>query len=128
MRITPLRSLKDVLWEAQDGECWICRRRMIDPVAKRGHNHPDRASLDHVFPRSKFRKMGDIGIVLLAHQACNQARRDPWPSDDEIRSLVRVWRRVDRNWLEAQLELTRAQIEGLRLQETRSEILALFAA
>lgn len=118
-----LRPTKDVLWDAQEGACWICGHRML----LGGRQHHQQATLDHVFPRSKFRAMGDIGIVLLAHKGCNGRRGDPWPTDDELRELVRVWRRVDRSWLNANLALIHKNLTALKTQASRAELLAIFA-
>lgn len=118
-----VRPMKDVLWEAQGGMCWICGHRMV----LGGRQHGRIATFDHVFPKSKFRAMGDVGIVLLAHRDCNARRGDPMPSDDELRVLVRIWRSVDREWLRVTLSYIAKNIAAVRLQTARAELLTLYA-
>lgn len=116
-------SLKDVLWIAQHGDCWICKRQMH----RKGSNDPNSASIDHVWPKAKYGAIGDIGVTLLACRGCNGKRGSPHPTDAEIRSLLRVWKAVDRRWLSwnvrmieldlAELEKRRARVELLRILE-----------
>ena len=122
-RYVKMRGLRDVLWEAQEGRCWICERRMIQT----SNPHYEQATIDHVFPRSKFKATGDIGLTLLAHKGCNGSRNDPWPTDEEIRKLVAIWKRVDRDWLKFSLSDVQAQAAHLRTMEARAEILSMYA-
>lgn len=117
-----MRPLRDVLWEAQGGRCWICEGRMVQTAQYHAH----KATLDHVFPRAKFRAAGDIGITLLAHSSCNSHRHDPWPTDDEIRKLIAIWRRVDPDWLRISHEDTERQGRALTATLARAEILSLY--
>lgn len=116
-------SLKDVLWSAQEGLCWICRRGM----QRRGSNEPASASLDHVWPKGKYGEIGDIGVTLLACRACNGARGSPQPTDDEVRALVRIWRLVDRRWLRWNLQMIEADLRAMERRRVRVELLRLLA-
>jgi non-ribosomal peptide synthetase component F len=121
-QIIPLRPLQDVLWEAQDGKCWLCDARMHFY----GKKEDQAASLDHLWPKAKFGNVGDIGVTLLAHRRCNELRADTLPTDEDIRHLVRVWRRVDRHWLDVNREMVEAAIRTVEAHRTRAEILRLF--
>jgi hypothetical protein len=121
-QIIPLRPLQDVLWEAQAGKCWLCDGRMHFYGKMSG----EAASLDHLWPKAKFGNVGDIGVTLLAHRRCNQARGDALPGDDDIRFLVSVWRKVDRHWLDVNREMIEATLRFVEAHRTRAEILRLF--
>lgn len=117
-------SLKDVLWLAQDGDCWICKRQM----QRSGSNDPASASIDHIWPKGRYGQVGDIGVTLLACRGCNAGRGSPLPTDTEIRALVAVWRRVDRRWLRWNLQMIEADVERLKVASTRVEILRMLEA
>lgn len=121
-QIIPLRPIQDVLWEAQRGKCWLCDGRMHFYGKKTG----EAASLDHLWPKSTFGNVGDIGVTLLAHRRCNEARANTAPTDDDIRLLVRVWRQVDTHWLDVNREMIEASIRTVEAQRTRAAILRLF--
>ncbi len=82
-------TLSAALWEAQGGVCWWCGQP-LSPFA----GGKLAATRDHVFPKSRTGPLGDVGVTLLAHRACNAKRAASWPTDDDIRTLVRVWRRM----------------------------------
>lgn len=117
------RPLKDVLWEAQRGRCWICAGRM----RFYGGRQPEGATLDHVWPKGRYGQIGDVGVTLLAHRRCNELRGSPIPDEQSVRALVTVWRKVDRNWLSANLEMMEAGLRSFDLQRGRVEILRMFA-
>lgn len=115
-----MSTLRNALWKAQAGCCWICRERMVPPTDPRPAHHPKRASLDHVWPRSVYGENGDFGLTLLAHRECNEQRGNRIPTDREIRELVAVYRRLDRGVLtrflsEAKNEAARARIAKHRI-------------
>jgi hypothetical protein len=118
-----LRPLKDVLWEAQGGKCWLCERRMIF----HGGTLQNSCTVDHVWPKGIFGKNGNTGICLLACRSCNNARGDVYPTDDEIRAFVRIWRKVDPSWLLGNLRLLRKALASAQREKVRAEILNLFA-
>lgn len=86
--------LKDALWAAQRGRCWICE----SPMRFAG-NKAMSATLDHMWPRAGRGRLGDVGLTLLAHKACNCARGAAEPSDAAIRKLIGVYRRMPQAFL-----------------------------
>jgi len=112
-------GVKDVLWQAQDGRCWICDRTM----QFRGSNEPYSASIDHIWPKARFGVMGDIGVTLLACRSCNGSRGSPLPTDAEVRALVRIWRLVDRRWLRWNLDMMESDLAAMEAKRIRIEIL-----
>lgn len=117
-------TLKDVLWTAQEGRCWICRAHM----RKAQHNHAQTASLDHLWPRKQYGAIGDIGITLLAHKRCNEDRGATLPSDDDIRILISVYRLIPAWWLEMASRDAATQARNARAFAVRSDIVATLAA
>lgn len=117
-------SLRDVLWRAQDGDCWICRRRM----QRRGSNDDASASIDHIWPKARYGAIGDIGVTLLACRGCNGRRGSPHPTDGDIRALVGVWRKVDRRWLRLQLQMMESDLRALEIRKARVDLLKLLEA
>jgi hypothetical protein len=114
-----MTTLRQALWKAQAGCCWICRESMR-PLDARPAHHPKRSSLDHVWPRSIYGENGDFGLTLLAHQDCNSERGNRIPTDADIRLLVSTYRRLDRSVLtrflaEAKLERARAEAAKARI-------------
>jgi hypothetical protein len=112
-------GVKDVLWQAQDGRCWICTRMM----QWRGSNEPTSASIDHIWPKGRFGAIGDIGVTLLACRLCNGSRGSPLPTDAEVRELVRIWRLVDRRWLRWNLDMMEGDLATIEAKRIRVEIL-----
>lgn len=117
-------ALKDVLWNAQAGDCWICKRGMV----RKGSNDPASASLDHIWPKGRYGCIGDIGVTLLACRSCNAERGSPKPSDADIRQLVKVWRKVDRRWLRWNLQMIEADLKTLHIQRARVDLLRMLEA
>jgi hypothetical protein len=75
------------LWKAQRGLCSICTKPL-----ERGLRFHDFTgwSLDHVFPRSRYKRLGNRGNVLLAHRHCNTVKADREPTGCEILLLHAV--------------------------------------
>jgi hypothetical protein len=119
-------TLRQALWDAQAGCCWICRVGMIPPGQRGKHNHPMRASLDHVWPRSVYGENGDFGLTLLAHQVCNSERGNKVPSENEIRVLVSTYRRLDRGVLARFLAEAKNDAERATLAKYRAEMALTF--
>lgn len=117
-------SLRDVLWSAQGGRCWICCGQML----RRGSNDAASASIDHVWPKAKCGALGDIGVTLLACRSCNARRGDRLPTDAEVRTLVAIWRGVDPRWLRWNLQMIEADLRAVRVRACRAEILKLLVA
>jgi hypothetical protein len=117
-------SLKDVLWSAQGGRCWICDRQMH----RRGSNDQASASIDHIWPKAKYGDIGDIGVTLLACRSCNASRGSPQPSDADVRALIRIWRAVDRRWLRWNLKMIEADLKTMEVRRARVELLKMLEA
>lgn len=117
-------TIRDVLWEAQDGMCWICGQGML----RKASNAPLSVSLDHIWPKSLSGELGDIGITLLAHRNCNAVRGNPPPTDDDIRALVAVWRKVDARWLRWNRQQLEAELRTLQLRRQRVNLLKMLEA
>lgn len=117
-------SLKDVLWLAQGGDCWICKRQM----QRKGSNDPNSASIDHIWPKGRYGEIGDIGVTLLACRGCNAGRGSPQPADSDVRELVKVWRLVDRRWLRWNLQMIESDLKALEMRRARVELLRLLEA
>jgi hypothetical protein len=69
------------LWKAQDGRCSICGGHLL-----RGERFRDDTgwSLDHVYPRSRYKYLGTRGNVTLAHKLCNSVKGNRDPTGCEI--------------------------------------------
>jgi hypothetical protein len=111
-----IQTLRDVLWTAQKGCCWICGGRMMKVS---GHYVPQMATLDHLWPKSKFGTIGDLGVTLLAHGSCNAERANPMPSDDDIRLLVRTYRAIPRQWIQSEIRKAELEIRSRRASALR---------
>lgn len=117
-------TLRDVLWVAQDrGRCWICNGQMSK---KDANKNPKAATLDHLWPRKHFGRIGDVGLTLLACKACNTDRGHTMPSDDDIRTLVRVYRKIPAWWLEMAAADAARQATAARVAELRRDICSTF--
>lgn len=117
-------TARDVLWTAQDGRCWICARQM----RRKGSNEPDACTLDHIWPKAKFPGIGDVGVTLLACKSCNAKRGSPKPSDAEVRTLVAVWRKVDRRWLSWNIRAIELDLQALEVKRDRVRLLKMLEA
>lgn len=115
MKIT---TLKDALWAAQGGKCWICGGKMKYEGSLNGS-----ASLDHLWPKSAYKAIGDIGVTLLAHRACNVTRGAALPDDEDIRILIDVYTRLPREFMEENLRIVERQLESQKAWRVRGEIL-----
>ncbi|MES3028523.1 MAG: hypothetical protein V4820_11795 [Pseudomonadota bacterium] len=113
-----VQNLREVLWDAQKGKCWICDGNM----RKRGADHPTQATIDHLWPRKVYGGIGDIGITLLAHKACNGNRGHSMPTDADIRKLVSVYRSIPKWWLDGAAREAVAQARNARAFEVRGMI------
>lgn len=115
-------KLKDVLWDAQRGRCWLCDERMHYHAAT-AHSRPLAATIDHVWPVSIYGVRGAIGLALLAHHDCNVARGAIVPTDDDIRKLIVIYQRIPRWWLEnAKAGLLR-ELRHIKLVRARAAVL-----
>lgn len=81
------KSVRDVLWQAQQGRCYCCDRPMThitdDP---RGGA---RCTLDHVFPKAGG-GWDALGNLALMRERCNVAKGNRPPNKRMIASLVRI--------------------------------------
>lgn len=90
------RSHREILWDAQNGECWLCGEAM-QKWGARGRPGPRTATEDHVLPRC----MGGDSIIAnkrLACRQCNNNRGCEPPNQDQCK-----------RWFE-QLELIRDHV------------------
>lgn len=117
-------DIRDALWQAQGGRCWICDGDM----RRRAPNDPKSATLDHLWPKARFGVIGNVGVTLLACKSCNGRRGSPLPTDAEVRTLVGVWRRVDRHWLRWNMAQMEADLRTLEAKRVRLEILKTLEA
>lgn len=67
--VTNAAHKRKILWDRQQGCCWICGGRLM-ATEDRG---ADSATLDHVIPRAAGGG-GHIGNLRLAHRRCNEER------------------------------------------------------
>jgi hypothetical protein len=110
---------RDALWQAQEGRCWICQGLMT----RKAPNEPHAATLDHIWPKARFGVIGNIGVTLLACKRCNGKRGNPIPTDDDVRTLISVWRRVDPLWIRWNMTQMEADLRALEAKRVRLEIL-----
>jgi len=118
-------TLRDALWKAQAGCCWICREAMVDG-GKYPPHHTKRASIDHVWPKGIYGDLGDFGVALLAHRGCNQERGARTPSERDVRTLVRTYQRLDQSTLYRFLKEARREAARARQCEHRVEMIREF--
>lgn len=80
-------AFENRLWKLQDGVCPICR----EPLLRDERFRDDTGwNLDHVYPRSRYKRLGNRGNVLLAHRVCNAAKADREPTGCEVTLLYAV--------------------------------------
>ena len=65
------------LFAEQSGICAICGLP-LPRLGSRHPRHPDRASLDHIIPRSRGGK-NDLSNLQLVHDRCNNEKADQVP-------------------------------------------------
>lgn len=84
--------MRRVFWEAQGGQCGICRGRM-----KRSFSTP-KLTFDHVWPKAwaahAAAEAKYLGNLLLAHASCNKAKRDERPRAEQVEFLHEVNRKL----------------------------------
>lgn len=73
--------IENRLWKAQDGRCAICGLHLLRDERFRDDTG---WNLDHVYPRSRYGRLGNRGNLLLTHVACNTAKADRDPTGCEI--------------------------------------------
>lgn len=73
--VNPLKSHKEILWERQNGRCWICGEQMIKTAMKNSDgSHDDmHATIDHLRTQADGGS-DDISNLALAHYKCNCLR------------------------------------------------------
>jgi hypothetical protein len=84
--------MRRLYWEAQAGQCGICRGRM-----RRNFNSP-KMTFDHVWPKAWIANCSDdaryLGNLLLSHDVCNKAKDDSKPSADQVEFLREINRKL----------------------------------
>lgn len=90
-------AFENRLWKLQDGRCAICSFELV-----RDARFLDEHSwnLDHVYPRSRYRRLGNRGNVLLTHVGCNTRKSDRDPTGCEILLLHAVNARLGHTLLD----------------------------
>lgn len=83
------RHMLAVLFEAQKGQCGICRKRMDPTGTAWDQRNPMRPTADHVLPRDAGGFNGR-GNLLAAHARCNGAKGNRLPTDAELDFLAQV--------------------------------------
>lgn len=86
-----MRMLRRRYYEAQDGQCGICRARMKKSFGS------SKLTFDHVWPKSWSANCPDakfLGNLLLAHANCNTAKDDTAPEPDQVEFLYTVNRKL----------------------------------
>jgi 5-methylcytosine-specific restriction endonuclease McrA len=86
-RATSREHFENRLWKAQRQRCSICTRLLL-----KGERFRDDSgwNLDHVFPRSRYARLGNRGNLLLVHRICNTRKADREPTGCEILLLHAV--------------------------------------
>lgn len=84
-------QVRTLLWEAQDGLCLCCERRLVSH-----HRRPrcgDRDTLDHVWPKGAGGpdKLGNLG--LMTHN-CNHRKGSRLPTRYEMEALQKINERL----------------------------------
>lgn len=84
--------MRRLYWEAQGGQCGICRSRM-----RRNFNSP-KLTFDHVWPKVWVVHSTDdakfFGNLLLSHAGCNKAKDDKPPSAEQVAFLREINRKL----------------------------------
>lgn len=119
-------NFENRLWKLQGGRCSICN----EPLLRDERFHDGAGwNLDHVYPRSRYGRLGNCGNVLLSHMACNTAKSDREPTGCEVLLLYAVnamlgHRLVDpakREWRCAETGPTAIQVAWQRLVERQAK-------
>ena len=79
--MTGREHFENRLWKLQQKLCGICGRLLLRD--ERFHDLWG-WNLDHVFPRSRYRRLGNRGNLLLTHIVCNGTKSDREPTGCEI--------------------------------------------
>lgn len=83
----PIRNrgwmVRAVLWEAQDGACFHCGKRMLMSGERR-----ESVSFEHIIPKVHGGKWNRN--VVLAHRGCNERRGDRELTPQELRRAAAV--------------------------------------
>lgn len=82
------------LWQEQESLCFFCGRAMPAPASQRlrHRKRPDSATIEHVQPRA-LGGAEDWSNEVAACRACNSAKADRMPTDEELARLTELKRR-----------------------------------
>jgi 5-methylcytosine-specific restriction endonuclease McrA len=97
------------LWKAQQGLCSICSQRLVRDERFRDDTG---WNLDHVYPRSRYARLGNRGNLLLSHIACNSAKGDREPTGCERLLLEAVNARIGHRLCDMTREWRPADYQG----------------
>ena len=76
MRTAGRVMFENRLWKLQSGCCAICGDYLLRDERFRDDTG---WNLDHVYPRSRYARLGNRGNLVLTHVACNTAKADKEP-------------------------------------------------
>lgn len=91
-----MAAFEQALWEAQDGKCFVCGKP-IAAVKKDGRLGRD-VNREHVTPKSLGGSLGYPNLAL-SHRACNEAKRNLPPTEDQLARLAEINARLTRQHL-----------------------------
>lgn len=116
---TETNVLRYLLWEQQDNHCPYCASRISVGDALNGNL----TNFEHILPRSLTRIGKQRNHLVLAHRACNDAKRDQTPHQAFHGKDEERWRAVEycASVLKANKQLAKARL--LLLSEYENEIL-----
>jgi CRISPR/Cas system Type II protein with McrA/HNH and RuvC-like nuclease domain len=86
--------LKARLFQAQGGLCAYCFRPLNPRFNRQTIPLTELASIDHVFPRSRFPDVPFPNKVLVHQKPCNRDKADRLPTGCELLALAWVWARM----------------------------------
>lgn len=125
MNATGRMQFENRLWKAQGGRCSICQEQLLRDERFRDDTG---WNLDHVYPRSRYARLGNRGNLLLTHVACNTAKSDREPTGCEVILLHAVNARLghrlvdpaNREWRSVETGPTSIQVAWQRLVERQA--------
>lgn len=88
------RGRCQALWQEQQGVCFFCGRTMPEPARQRLRHRKrmESATIDHVQPRT-LGGLAEWSNEVAACRACNSAKADRPPTEEELTKLARHKRR-----------------------------------
>lgn len=97
------------LWKAQQGQCAICDEPLLRDFRFDGG---DSWNLDHVYPRSRYARLGNRGNLTLTHIRCNTKKGDREPTGCQILMLLVVNAKLGHRLVDPNLRQWRCAEQG----------------